>query len=106
MAKLDRLGCIFKEKATQMFQKRKQIFHRRRNAITSILAVFENSTDELLSDDQAESVAAEVELQTIIATSDLSFREKSKLRDALAWGLRYSEFQDIAAQYLAKYSKY
>lgn len=91
MEKLDRLGCIFKEKATQMFQKRRQKFHRREKSMIIIWSLLENST--------------ELNLQKIIATSDLSPLEKAKLRKTLAYGT-YASFQDLAAQYLAKYSKY
>lgn len=47
----------------------------------------------------------ELNLQKIIATSDLSLLEKAKLRNRLAYGT-YAGFQDLVAKYLAKYSKY
>lgn len=89
-----------------LFQKRRQIFHRREKSMLTIWAVFENSTDELLSDDKTESIAAEAKLQQIIATSDLSSSEKRKLREAIAYGIIYANFQDLAAEYLAKYTNY
>ena len=105
MAKLDRLGCISKQKATKMFQKRRQKFHRREKSIILIWSLLENSTEKLSSPYRSERMQAELNLQKIIATSDLSPLEKAKLRKTLAYGT-YASFQDLAAQYLAKYSKY
>lgn len=105
MAKLDRLGCISKQKATQMFQKRRQKFHRREKSMIIIWSLLENSTEKLSSPYRSERMQAELNLQKIIATSDLSLLEKAKLRNRLAYGT-YAGFQDLAAQYLAKYSKY
>lgn len=90
---------------TFLFQKRRQAFHRRRKAIIIIWALLENNAGELSSQYQPERMQAELNLQKIIATSDLSPLEKAKLRKTLAYGT-YASFQDLAAQYLAKYSKY
>ena len=105
MEKLDRLGCIFKREATQMFQKRRQKFHRREKSMIIIWALLEDNAGKLSSQYQPERMQAELNLQKIIATSDLSPLEKAKLRKTLAYGT-YASFQDLAAQYLAKYSKY
>lgn len=105
MEKLGRLGCISKQKATKMFQKRRQKFHRREKSMIIIWALLENNAGELSSQYQPERMQAELNLQKIIATSDLSPLEKAKLRKTLAYGT-YASFQDLAAQYLAKYSKY
>ena len=75
-----------------------------------IWALLENNAGELSSQYQPERMQAELNLQKIIATSDLSTSdlsplEKAKLRKTLAYGT-YASFQDLAAQYLAKYSKY
>lgn len=70
-----------------------------------IWALLENNAGELSSQYQPERMQAELNLQKIIATSDLSPLEKAMLRKTLAYGT-YASFQDLAAQYLAKYSKY
>lgn len=70
-----------------------------------IWSLLENSAEKLSSPYRSERMQAELNLQKIIATSDLSLLEKAKLRNRLAYGT-YAGFQDLAAQYLAKYSKY
>ena len=105
MAKLDRLGCISKQKATKMFQKRRQKFHRREKSIILIWSLLENSTEKLSSSYRSERMQTELNLQKIIATSDLSLLEKAKLKNRQAYGT-YAGFQVLVAKYLAKYSKF
>ena len=88
-----------------MFQKRRQKFHRREKSIILIWSLLENSTEKLSSPYRSKRMQTKLNLQKIIATLDLSPLEKAKLRKTLAYGT-YASFQDLVAQYLAKYSKY
>lgn len=70
-----------------------------------IWASLENNAEKFSSQYQPERMQAELNLQKIIATSDLSPLEKAKLRKTLAYGT-YASFQDLATKYLAKYTNY